>query len=257
MTHLLCASCFFPNALYNTCLPAQGVQGNPARKEGYLHNRGRHHPYRRNLTYGVPLWGTGGQLHVRATFRIGPVRCYCYFVLLYFKLLLVANTIILRNFRAWRERRVLVISVRVVARVIYQLMQAKRQQEIFRTRTLLLSGTSTLEKYKGAQHAHTEVLSIALFADIVCIHVTAHCRHYHAFRWSCLNRPPPPPALPTGSYVPSKVDLGAAAKTKRPTSCVLVTPPKETKDKPWDPSTKTLYGELKEVCIQEMSQVPT
>lgn len=59
------------------------------------------------------------------------------------------------------------------------------------------------------------------------------------------------------SYVPSKIDLGAAAKTKRPTSCVLITPPKETKDKVWDPSTKTLFGELKEVCAQEMSQVPT
>lgn len=59
------------------------------------------------------------------------------------------------------------------------------------------------------------------------------------------------------SYVPSKIDLGAAAKTKRPTSCVLITPPKETKDSVWDPSTKALFGELKEVCAQEMSQVPT
>lgn len=64
-------------------------------------------------------------------------------------------------------------------------------------------------------------------------------------------------------YVPSKVDLGAAAKTKRPTSCVLVTPPRQptgpddNKVKPWDEKTKRLYLELKEVCIQEMSQVPT
>ncbi|CAM9403158.1 unnamed protein product [Hapterophycus canaliculatus] len=58
-------------------------------------------------------------------------------------------------------------------------------------------------------------------------------------------------------YVPSKVDLGAAAKTKRPTSCVLITPPRETKDKPWDPTTKEFFAELKEVCIQEMAQVPT
>lgn len=59
------------------------------------------------------------------------------------------------------------------------------------------------------------------------------------------------------SYVPSKVDLGAAAKTKRPTSCVLITPPKETKDNVWDSNTKSLFGELKGVCALEMSQVPT
>ncbi|CAM9257902.1 unnamed protein product [Ectocarpus sp. 6 AP-2014] len=58
-------------------------------------------------------------------------------------------------------------------------------------------------------------------------------------------------------YVPSKVDLGAAAKTKRPTSCVLITPPRETKDSVWDPVTKELFADLKEVCIQEMAQVPT
>ncbi|CAM9376491.1 unnamed protein product [Pylaiella littoralis] len=57
-------------------------------------------------------------------------------------------------------------------------------------------------------------------------------------------------------YVPSKVDLGAAAKTKRPTSCVLISPPRETKDFTWDPKTKALFADLKEVCIQEMSQVP-
>lgn len=59
------------------------------------------------------------------------------------------------------------------------------------------------------------------------------------------------------SYVPSKADLGAAAKTKRPTSCVLISPPRETKEKVWDPSTKELFADMKEVCIQEMSQVPT
>lgn len=32
-------------------------------------------------------------------------------------------------------------------------------------------------------------------------------------------------------YVPSKLDLGAAASTKRPTSCVLITPKKDFKEK--------------------------
>lgn len=52
------------------------------------------------------------------------------------------------------------------------------------------------------------------------------------------------------------MDLGAAAKTKRPTSCVMITPPRETKEKKWDPNTKQLFADLKEVCIQEMAQVP-
>lgn len=56
------------------------------------------------------------------------------------------------------------------------------------------------------------------------------------------------------SYVPSKVDLGAAAKTKRPTSCVLVTPPPEAKGK-WD--SKELFDELTTVCKEELSQVPS
>eukprot|EP00903_Cladosiphon_okamuranus_P013341 g12434.t1 len=58
-------------------------------------------------------------------------------------------------------------------------------------------------------------------------------------------------------YVPSKVDLGAAAKTKRPTSCVMITPPRETKEFQWDENTRQLFNDLKEVCIQEMAQVPT
>lgn len=58
-----------------------------------------------------------------------------------------------------------------------------------------------------------------------------------------------------GSYVPSKVDLGAAAKTKRPTSCVLITPPPEKKQKDWE--SLELFKELTDVCTQEMSQVPT
>eukprot|EP00752_Nemacystus_decipiens_P012237 g10846.t1 len=58
-------------------------------------------------------------------------------------------------------------------------------------------------------------------------------------------------------YVPSKVDLGAAAKTKRPTSCVMITPPRVTKEKKWDETTEQLFDDLKEVCIQEMAQVPT
>ncbi|CAN0134535.1 unnamed protein product [Ascophyllum nodosum] len=58
-------------------------------------------------------------------------------------------------------------------------------------------------------------------------------------------------------YVPSKIDLGAAARTKRPTSCVLITPPRETQKKQWDLSSKQLFAEMKEVCIEEMSQVPS
>lgn len=53
------------------------------------------------------------------------------------------------------------------------------------------------------------------------------------------------------------MDLGAAAKTKRPTSCVIITPPRETPKIKWDESTRQLFNDLKEVCVQEMSQVPT
>ncbi|CAN0034066.1 unnamed protein product, partial [Sphacelaria rigidula] len=55
-------------------------------------------------------------------------------------------------------------------------------------------------------------------------------------------------------YVPSKVDLGAAAKTKRPTSCVLVTAPPLSKQENWE--SKELFEELTKVCIKEMSQIP-
>lgn len=68
---------------------------------------------------------------------------------------------------------------------------------------------------------------------------------------------PVPSASALNSYVPSKVDLGAAAKTKRPTSCVMITPPRETKEYKWDENTRQLFNDLKEVCIQEMRQVPT
>jgi H/ACA ribonucleoprotein complex subunit 2 len=50
-------------------------------------------------------------------------------------------------------------------------------------------------------------------------------------------------------YVPSKQDLGAAASTKRPTSCVLITPRAgfESQD---------LYEEVLAICKDEQSQVP-
>lgn len=60
------------------------------------------------------------------------------------------------------------------------------------------------------------------------------------------------PCCNTRSYVPSKVDLGAAAKTKRPTSCVLITPPPENKQ--WE--SRELFEELKAVCTDEMTQIP-
>ncbi|KAG5191246.1 RNA-binding protein Nhp2 [Tribonema minus] len=50
-------------------------------------------------------------------------------------------------------------------------------------------------------------------------------------------------------YVPSKQDLGAAASTKRPTSCVLITP------KPGFDS-QDLYTEVEAMCAEEESQVP-
>ena len=50
-------------------------------------------------------------------------------------------------------------------------------------------------------------------------------------------------------YVPSTQDLGAAASTKRPTSCVLITPRAgfESQD---------LYEEVLAICKDEQSQVP-
>ncbi|CAM9975999.1 unnamed protein product [Choristocarpus tenellus] len=55
-------------------------------------------------------------------------------------------------------------------------------------------------------------------------------------------------------YVPSKVDLGSSAKTKRPTSCVLVTPPKAGSQTEWDGD--ELYKELIDTCKEEMDQIP-
>ncbi|CAM9771675.1 unnamed protein product [Chrysoparadoxa australica] len=50
-------------------------------------------------------------------------------------------------------------------------------------------------------------------------------------------------------YVPSKADLGAAASTKRPTSCVLITPKDgfEAKD---------LYDEMITACKEAEDQIP-
>jgi H/ACA ribonucleoprotein complex subunit 2 len=51
-------------------------------------------------------------------------------------------------------------------------------------------------------------------------------------------------------YVPSKQDLGAAACTKRPTSCVLITPKPSFE-------AKDLYDEIVALCKEEESQIPT
>lgn len=44
-------------------------------------------------------------------------------------------------------------------------------------------------------------------------------------------------------YVPSKVELGIAAATKRATSCILVTPPKSSAD----------YKEYYDYAVKEIS----
>lgn len=45
-------------------------------------------------------------------------------------------------------------------------------------------------------------------------------------------------------YVPSKAELGAAAATKRATSCILVTPPKSSAE----------YKEYYDFCLKEIPQ---